>query len=83
MNVGWARQDFIVVRFADVLEHIVVGWPVTLGVGRYGMSSQQLVRAGQVSTLILVVLAAAWAPQIERFGSLFKYLQLVISLHNA
>jgi SSS family solute:Na+ symporter len=43
-----------------------------------GMSSQQLVRAGQISTAVLVVLAAAWAPQIEKFGSLFKYLQMVL-----
>jgi len=46
---------------------------------RPNLSSQQLVAVGQVSTLVLVILAAAWAPQIERFGSLFKYLQLVIS----
>ncbi len=46
---------------------------------RPNMTSKQLVRAGQIATLILVVLAAAWAPQIERFGSLFRYLQLVIS----
>ena len=43
------------------------------------LSSQQLVRVGQVSTLILVVLACLWAPQIERFGSLFAYLQIVLS----
>ncbi len=46
---------------------------------RPNLNSQQLVAVGQVSTLVLVILAAAWAPQIERFGSLFKYLQLVIS----
>lgn len=39
----------------------------------------KLVRAGQIATLVLVVLASLWAPQIERFGSLFKYLQLVLS----
>jgi SSS family solute:Na+ symporter len=46
---------------------------------RPGMTSEQLVRAGQIATLVLVVLAAAWAPQIERFGSLFEYLQKVLS----
>lgn len=46
---------------------------------RPDMTSQQLVRAGQISTLVLVVLAAAWAPQIEHFGSLFQYLQLVLA----
>jgi SSS family solute:Na+ symporter len=43
------------------------------------MSSKQLVRTGQIATLILVVLASVWAPQIEHFGSLFKYLQLVLA----
>lgn len=43
------------------------------------LTSQQLVRVGQIATLILVILASAWAPQIERFGSLFKYLQIVLS----
>ncbi|MEL6534691.1 MAG: sodium:solute symporter [Bacteroidota bacterium] len=44
------------------------------------LSSKQLVRVGQIATVILVVLAAAWAPQIERFSSLFEYLQIVIGL---
>lgn len=43
------------------------------------ISDKQLVRAGQIATLVLVVLASLWAPQIEKFGSLFKYLQLVLS----
>jgi len=42
-------------------------------------TSEQLVRYGQITTLILVVLASMWAPQIEKFGSLFKYLQDVLS----
>jgi SSS family solute:Na+ symporter len=46
---------------------------------RPGLTSQQLVRVGQIATLILVILASLWAPQIERFGSLFQYLQLVLS----
>jgi SSS family solute:Na+ symporter len=46
---------------------------------RPDMTSKELVRAGQISTIVLVVLAAAWAPQIERFGSLFQYLQLVLA----
>ncbi len=44
-----------------------------------GLTSKQLVKVGQISTLILVVLASLWAPQIERFGSLFQYLQIVLS----
>lgn len=44
------------------------------------LTSKQLVRAGQIATLILVVLAAAWVPFIEKVSdSLWTYLQLVIS----
>lgn len=43
------------------------------------MSSQQLVRAGQITTLVLVVLATLWAPIIETFDSLWEYLQKVLS----
>ncbi len=47
---------------------------------RPNMTSQQLVRAGQITTLILVILASAWVPFIERVSdSLWQYLQLVIS----
>ncbi len=46
---------------------------------RPDLDSKQLVRVGQISTLILVILAAAWAPQIEKLGSLFTYLQRVIA----
>ncbi|RMG78500.1 MAG: sodium transporter [Bacteroidetes bacterium] len=46
---------------------------------RPGLTSKQLVRAGQITTLILVVLASAWAPMIEKFDSLWEYLQKVLS----
>ncbi|MEM9836301.1 MAG: sodium:solute symporter [Bacteroidota bacterium] len=46
---------------------------------RPDLSSKQLVRVGQISTLVLVVLASAWAPMIESFPSLFQYLQIVLS----
>ena len=42
------------------------------------LSSKNLVKSGQVATIILVMLAAAWAPQIEKFSSLWEYLQLVL-----
>lgn len=42
------------------------------------LTSNQLVRTGQISTVILCILAAAWAPQIRQFDSLFKYLQSVL-----
>jgi SSS family solute:Na+ symporter len=43
------------------------------------LSSQNLVRVGQGITLLLVIAAALWAPQIESFPSIFEYLQLVLS----
>jgi len=43
------------------------------------LTSKQLVRVGQIATIILVILAAAWAPQIEKFRSLFQYLQLILT----
>ena len=43
------------------------------------LTSKQLVRIGQISTLVLVILACLWAPQIEKFDSLFEYLQIVLS----
>ncbi len=47
---------------------------------RPNMSSKQLVRAGQITTLILVILASMWVPYIEKVSdSLWQYLQLVIS----
>ena len=46
---------------------------------RPDLTSKQLVRVGQIVTLVLVVLASLWAPQIERFGSLWEYLQIVLA----
>lgn len=43
------------------------------------MTSKQLVRAGQLATVVLVILAALWAPRIKEFDSLFKYLQQVLA----
>lgn len=44
------------------------------------LTSKQLVRAGQIATVILVILAIAWVPFIERVSdSLWTYLQLVIA----
>lgn len=46
---------------------------------RPGMTSKQLVRAGQIATVVLVILAAAWAPMIETFRSLWTYLQQILA----
>lgn len=45
---------------------------------RPNMTSKQLVRSGQITTLILVILASLVAPQIGKYGELFKYLQDVL-----
>ncbi|MEM1216855.1 MAG: sodium:solute symporter [Bacteroidota bacterium] len=42
------------------------------------MTSQELVRTGQIATLVLVILASLWAPQIGKYGDLFRYLQDVL-----
>ncbi len=42
------------------------------------MSSKSLVRAGQIATVVLVIAAAAWAPFIESFDTLWEYLQIVL-----
>ncbi|MEM7575562.1 MAG: sodium:solute symporter [Bacteroidota bacterium] len=45
---------------------------------RPNMTSKQLVRSGQIATLVLVVLASIWAPFIGQYGDLFRYLQDVL-----
>ncbi len=45
-----------------------------------GLDGKQLVRVGQITTLVLVVLASMWVPFIEKVSdSLWGYLQLVIA----
>ncbi len=41
--------------------------------------SRALVRVGRVTTFVFMVLAVLWAPQIERFESLWQYLQAVLA----
>lgn len=43
------------------------------------MNSRQLMKTGRIVTLIFMVVSALWAPQIDRFGGLFAYLQSVLS----
>lgn len=38
-----------------------------------------LVRTGRIATLVFMLLAVYWAPQIERFASLWQYLQAVLA----
>lgn len=44
-----------------------------------GLRSADLMKVGRWVTGIFMILAALWAPQIENFASLFKYLQMVLS----
>ncbi|MBT61738.1 MAG: sodium transporter [Puniceicoccaceae bacterium] len=46
---------------------------------RPDLSSAALMKVGRWVTGIFMILAALWAPQIENFASLFKYLQMVLS----
>lgn len=41
--------------------------------------SRKLVRVGKLASLVIIVIAALWAPQIGRFGSLLKYYQEMLS----
>ena len=44
------------------------------------MDSKGLVRAGQISTVVFMVITVAWAPQIANFESLMNYMQGVLAL---
>jgi SSS family solute:Na+ symporter len=41
--------------------------------------SKKFVKVGKVAALIVIVIAALWAPQIGKFGSLLKYYQEMLS----
>lgn len=41
--------------------------------------SKKLVRIGKIASLVIIVIAALWAPQIGKFGSLLKYYQEMLS----
>jgi solute:Na+ symporter, SSS family len=44
-----------------------------------GLSDSHVVRIGRVSTAALLVIAVAWAPQLQLFPSLWQYLQAVLA----
>ena len=46
---------------------------------RTGASSRQLVAVGKIVACVIVLIAALWAPQIGKFGSLLKYYQEMLS----
>jgi solute:Na+ symporter, SSS family len=43
------------------------------------LSDSQVVRIGRVSTVALMMVAVAWAPQLQHFPSLWQYLQAVLA----
>jgi solute:Na+ symporter, SSS family len=43
------------------------------------LSDSQVVRVGRLSTAALLVVAVAWAPQLQLFPSLWQYLQAVLA----
>jgi len=43
------------------------------------LTSEQLMWVGRVTTFLFMLLAVLWAPQIQRFPSLFNYLQQILS----
>jgi SSS family solute:Na+ symporter len=46
---------------------------------RPGMSSRQQVVVGSISGLAIIIVAAAWSPEIQKFDSLVKYFQQLLS----
>jgi SSS family solute:Na+ symporter len=54
----------------------------TMDIGRKikpNMTSRQQVLAGNISGLVIICLAALWAPQIQKFDSVVKYFQELLS----
>ena len=46
---------------------------------RPNADSQALSRVGRIATLVAMVLAALWAPQVTNFPTLWQYLQSIFS----
>jgi SSS family solute:Na+ symporter len=50
-----------------------------IGKLRPQLEGKKLVMAGNIAGLVIMVIAALWAPQIQRFGSVVKYFQELLS----
>lgn len=46
---------------------------------RPGLQGRKLVTAGNIAGIVIVVIAALWAPNIEKFGSVVKYFQQLLA----
>ncbi len=47
---------------------------------RPNMSNEEMVKYGRISTIVFMILAALWAPQIANFSGLWDYLQQMFSI---
>jgi SSS family solute:Na+ symporter len=55
---------------------------ITMDVVRHfrpSLSDQKIVSIGRISTALLLMIAVAWAPQLQLFPSLWQYLQAVLA----
>ena len=43
------------------------------------LTTKQLMNVGRITTVLFMIFAVLWAPQIANFGSLFRYLQTMMS----
>ncbi len=48
--------------------------------GKANITEKEIVKYGRISTLIFMVIAALWAPQIQNFTGLWDYLQQMFSI---
>jgi SSS family solute:Na+ symporter len=46
---------------------------------RKDLSGKSLVRAGNIAGIVIIIVAALWAPNIEKFGSVVKYFQQLLA----
>jgi solute:Na+ symporter, SSS family len=46
---------------------------------RRGLSGRSLVRAGNIAGIVIIIIAALWAPNIGKFGSVVKYFQQLLA----
>lgn len=45
-----------------------------------GMTDKEMAKYGRISTIVLMIVAALWAPQIQNFSGLWAYLQQMFSI---
>lgn len=48
--------------------------------GKKDMTDEDIARYGRITTIVLMVIAALWAPQIQHFKGLWDYLQMMFAI---